>query len=89
MSTLGICIVSNVQQDSVNNGRFYIQGYYTGIVPSNRINQTFFDVGNVDPTALAATLEGNIKTIVKNILINTHGYTFGLLDDVRLIGSLL
>lgn len=89
MATLGVCVVNAVQCDSVNTGKFYVQGVYTGIASGNLVNQTFFNIGNVSPTIAAATLEQAIKDFVKNELINNNGYTFGLFDDVRLIGALL
>lgn len=89
MATKGVCVVDNVQQDSVNDGKFYISGYYTGLEPTNRVNQTAFSIGNVDPTIAAITLELAVKSFVKTELTNAHGYSFGLFDDVRLIGALL
>lgn len=89
MSVLGIALVNAVQQDSVNNGKFYLGGMYTGIDPTNRVNQTSFNIGNVDPALTALQLEAAIKQYVKDELTNTYGYTFGLFDSVRLIGALL
>lgn len=89
MTCKAVCLVTSVQQDSVNDGKFYIDFMYTGLEPSNRVNQTFKSIGNVDPTITAATLESAIKQTVKDELTNNNGYSFGLFDTVRLIGALL
>lgn len=89
MAVKALAIVSNVQCDSVNAGKFYMQGHYTGIESGNLVNQTFFNIGNVDPTVAAVTLEQAVKQFVKDELTNNNGYSFGLLDSVRLLGALL
>lgn len=47
------------------------------------------DISGLSPTITALTLEAAIRDAVKTKLVTDYGYTFGLLDTVRLIGALL
>lgn len=89
MTTLAIALVTNIQVDTVNSGRFQIYVNYCGIKAGQTLSTANIFMTNVDPTAAAVTLEAAIKQMVRDELVNNHGYTFGLFDDVRLIGSLL
>lgn len=43
----------------------------------------------MDPSILGLTWQVALKNVVRNHLINNRAYTFGLLDDVRLVSESL
>lgn len=88
MTVKATCIVNAVAPSTTVNGAFHAIISYAGLEVGNTAagSITLLDV---NPTIAAAFLEADIKNEVKNYLIANHGYTFGLLDTVRLIGALL
>lgn len=86
MATLAVCNIAGLEADTGNLFKIVIQ--YLGLVSTNRVN-TVIELAGLDPTISSVTLELGIENLVKNDLITNYGYTFGLLDSVRLLGALL
>lgn len=87
MAVKAVCIVNAVAH-STNAGLFHAILSYAGIESGNALTGSL-TLLDISPTITAATLEANLKQAVKDELVNNHGYSFGLLDTVRLIGALL
>lgn len=84
----GVCLLGDISVDSANPGQFVAYGELVGTDAANPV-QTRFTVGNLSPAILSTTMQSAIQTECKNILVNNYGYTFGLLDSVRLVTALV
>lgn len=84
----GVCLLGDVSVDSANPGQFVAYGDLVGTDAANPV-QTRFTVPNLSPAILSSTMQSAIQSACKDILINTYGYTFGLLDSVRLVTALV
>jgi hypothetical protein len=89
MTVKAACNVQNVFPDPSNSGKIRLIIDVAGIDPGPGIVQTSILLDNVSPTISSVFLEADIKQGVKDELINNHGYTFGLLDSVRMINALV
>lgn len=87
MTVKAVCLVNAVAHSSTA-GLFHAIISFAGIDSTNLVTSTL-TLLNISPTITAVTLEANIKQAVKDELTNNYGYSFGLLDTVRLIGALL
>lgn len=87
MAVKAVCIVNAVAHSSTG-GLFHAILSYAGIESGNQVTSSL-TLLDISPTISAATLEANLKQAVKDELTNNHGYSFGFLDTVRLIGALL
>lgn len=88
MAIKAVCTAYYVQYDPGNAGKFRANISIAGVVSGNEVDTSVF-LDNLDPGILAVNLEAGISNAVKAHLTNNHGYSFGLLDTVRLIGALV
>lgn len=88
MAVKAVCTVYYVQYDPSNAGNFRANISIAGLESGNEVDTSAF-LDDISPTISAAFLEADIKQRVKDHLTNSFGYSFGMLDSVRLIGALL
>lgn len=88
MAVKAVCVLYYVQYDPVNSGKFRANISIAGIDPGNAVDTSVF-LEDISPTISAAFLEADIKQAVKDHLTNNFGYSFGMLDSVRMVGALL
>lgn len=84
----GVCLLGDISVDSANPGQFVAYGELVGTDAANPV-QTRFTVGNLSPSILSTTMQAAIQSACQGILTTTYGYTFGLLDSVRLVTALV
>lgn len=88
MAVKAVIITRGIIYPDGDGTTFTIEVQVAGIEPESPQN---FDqqITGLSPTITALTFEQTVKDAVKSHLITQYGYTFGLLDSVRLIGALL
>lgn len=86
MAVKGIGLVTNIDQTSTS-GEFTAQARYVGL--NGDFANGNITIPNVPGDILSGLLESAIKQAIKTALINNFGYTFGLLDTVRVLGGSL
>lgn len=84
----GVCLLGDITVDSANPGQFVAYGELVGTDAANPV-QARYTVPNLSPAILTTTMQAAIQAECKNILVTTYGYTFGLLDSVRLVTALV
>lgn len=88
MSVLGLVTLDRIQYDNNNAGRFKASVTIIGVDSSNPV-EDLGEVSNIQPGLLAATLQGAIESYAKSVLQAAWGYSFGLLDTVRMVVALV
>lgn len=86
MTVRAVCNIAGLEADTGSYFKIVVQ--YLGLDSGNRVNNVI-ELPGLDPTISSVTLELGIENLVKNDLVTNYGYTFGLLDSVRLLGALL
>lgn len=89
MTTLAVTRVTGVNSGSTDPTKIDVTLQYVGIAAGQSVTAQVLVIHDMDPTITNLTWENALKTAVKNILTSTFGYSFGLLDDVRLVGETL
>lgn len=86
MAVKGIAIITDVNWEGEDT--FNVQITYIGMTNASEVKGAF-NLVELSPTISALTFESNVKSAVKDKLIADHGFSFGPLDSVRLIGATL
>lgn len=83
-----VCSAHYVTVSGSDATKFMVTSSIAGLASGNPVTTTI-EIGPFAANIGASYLSDEIREAVKDYLINSHGYTFGLLDTVRLIGALV
>lgn len=83
MAILGVALVTNIDVDATDTFKADIR-----VVTNDGTSQGNFTATGLPVSGLTQIVfDAALKTAVKNYMINNLGFTFGLLDTVKLVGS--
>lgn len=89
MAILGVARVKSINSGSTDPTKIDVVLEYVGIKAGQSVTVQTLSLTDMDVTVLNITWENALKTAVKNVLINSFLYTFGLFDNVLLVGETL
>lgn len=86
---LGVGYITAVNLGSTDPTKVDVTLTVVGIAPGQSLGAQTITLTNQSATVTGTTFDQAIKSAVKSYLTNTWGYSFGLLDDVVLVGATL
>lgn len=89
MSILGVGYIQNINLGSTDPTKVDLKLEILGIVSGNPVSTQIVTFTDSNVTVTGTTWELSIKTFIKSYLTTNFGYSFGLLDEVILIGATL
>ncbi len=89
MAILGAGYIRSIDIGSTDPTKINISLFYVGIASGNPVGQQTLNMTDVAINVTTTIFASDIKSAIKNALTTAFGYSFGLLDDVTLIGSSL
>lgn len=88
MTVKAVCTLGQVIPDPGDPTKFDVMVNIAGLDSTTPVNAQV-PFGPFAATISAAYLSDDIRDAVKTYLTNNYGYTFSLLDSVRLLGALV
>jgi len=89
MAVLGVGYIKGIDSGSTDPTKVNVLIEIVGIASGNPVSQQNQNILDQSVNVTTTIFASNIKSFIKTYLTANFGYSFGLLDDVTLIGSAL